>query len=257
MSQSFEGKSVLVTGGTSGIGRACALEFARRGAHLTICGRREEEGKAVEKELKVIGAKAQYIKCDITNSDEVRNVVQRAAEAFGGLDVAVNNAGRLGVMKNILDYPEDEFMKVLEVNIKGTWLCVKNEITEMLKKGKGSIVNVASVLGIVGGHFRVSAYTASKHGVVGLTKSAALEYGPKGIRVNVVCPGSVDTDMLSEIFVGVDDIQKAREAQAKAYPLRRITTPEEVAKTILFLSSEDAAFITGAAIPVDGGWTAG
>lgn len=254
----FEGKVAVVTGGTSGLGQAVALEFARKGAEVAICGRRENEGNATVELIKNLGAKSIFVKTDISKSEEVKKFIAIAVSEFGRIDCAVNSAGKLGSMSGLLDYPEDEWKAVMDVNITGTWHSMKYEILEMLKNKNGSIVNVASVLGIVGGHFKVSAYSASKHGMVGLTKSAALEFAHKGIRINVICPGSIETEMLTDVFANVkqEDLQKARQAQAAAYPMRRITTPEEVAKSAVWLCSDEASFITGVALPVDGGWTA-
>jgi NAD(P)-dependent dehydrogenase (short-subunit alcohol dehydrogenase family) len=255
----FAGKNVLVTGATSGLGRAVAIEFAKKGANVSICGRRIEEGKKVEDELRKLGVKAKFYVCDIDKEEDIKNLIHQTSLDFGSIDSAVNNAGRLGVMNNFIDYSLEEWEKVMKTNINGTMLCMRYEILEMLKVKKGSIVNVASVLGIVGGHFKVSAYAASKHAIVGMTKSVALEVAPKGIRVNVVCPGSIDSEMLDGIYVNVkpEDLQKVKDEQAKAYPMRRISYPEEVAKSIVFLASDEASFMTGVAMPVDGGWTAG
>ena len=166
----FEGKVAVVTGGTSGLGQAVALEFARKGANVAICGRREKEGKETVDLIEKIGVKAIFVKADISKSVDVKNFIDTTVNKFGTINCAVNSAGKLGSMSGILDYPEDEWKAVMDVNITGTWLSMKYEILEMLKHKQGSIVNVASVLGIVGGHFKVSAYSASKHGMVGLTK---------------------------------------------------------------------------------------
>ena len=214
----FTGKNVLVTGATSGLGKAVALEFANKGANVAICGRREEQGKSVEEELRNLGVKAKFYVCDIDNPSNIKEFITSVKNDFGSIDAAVNNAGRLGVMKGLLDYPEEEWDKVMNTNIKGTWLCMKYEIEQMLTVKKGSIVNIASVLGLVGGHFKVSAYSASKHAIVGLTKSAALEFAHKGIRINVVCPGSIDSEMLDGIYANVkpEDLEKVKEEDRKS-----------------------------------------
>ncbi len=255
----FAGKNVLVTGATSGLGRSVAIEFAKKGANVAICGRRADQGKKVEEEIRMLGVKAKFYTCDIDKEEDIKNLIDQTMNDFGSIDSAVNNAGRLGAMSSFIEYKTDEWEKVMKTNITGTMLCMKYEILEMLKVKKGNIVNIASVLGLVGGHFKVSAYTASKHAIVGMTKSIALEVAPKGIRVNVVCPGSIDSEMLDDIYVNVkpEDLQKVKDEQAKAYPMRRISFPDEVAKSVVFLASEEASFMTGVAMPVDGGWTAG
>jgi len=242
---------VVMTGALTGIGRATALAFAHKGARLVVSGRREAEGKALEAELQRLGAEAAFMVADVRHEDDVRHVVDRTVARFGRLDVAVNTAGTEGQPGPILEQTAESYSATFDTNVLGTLLSMKHELRVMLAQGSGSIINVSSTFGQTGGA-GASLYAASKHAVEGLTKSAALEAAESGVRVNVVAPGPIDTDMLTR-FTGTD----ARKAGLIAgVPLKRVGRPEEIAQTIVFLSSDKSSFMTGATLAVDGGKTA-
>ncbi|TGK04996.1 SDR family oxidoreductase [Leptospira semungkisensis] len=252
----MKNKVALVTGGNAGIGKSIVLEFASRGAKVLFCGRREEEGKKVEEEVAKSGGIAKFFPCDVSNDSQVKDFVLKAESEFGGLDYAVNNAAVGGLSTDLHLYPEKVWDKVLAVDLKGTWLCMKYEIELLLKRGAGSIVNISSIAGLVGADWKVAPYTAAKHGVVGLTKSAALEYAEKRIRVNAVCPGFIRTEMLEGLFHSSPDPKDAEKKITRLHPVNRLSEPEEVAKAAVWLCSDEASFVTGVALPVDGGYTA-
>lgn len=236
----------LVTGGGSGIGRATALALAAAGARVVVS---DVNGEGVAETVRLVeaaGGTAWGMVVDVTQGAAVEALVRGAVERYGRLDWAVNNAGVGGVMAPTDQQSEAAWDSIMEVNLKGVWLCMKYEIRAMLEQGGGAIVNVASAAGLVG--FRYAApYAASKHGVVGLTRSAALEYARKGIRVNAVCPGFTETPMVAGLG------ETMVEATVKAIPMRRLGTPEEIAQAIVWLCSEGASFVTGHALAVDGG----
>ncbi|TGK15226.1 glucose 1-dehydrogenase [Leptospira fluminis] len=249
-------KIAIVTGGNTGIGRAVVLELAARGAKVLFCGRREEEGKKVEAEVASSGGEAKFFVCDVSVDSGVREFVQKAESLYGGLDFAVNNAGIGGLALPLHDYPEKVWDKVIDVNLKGTWLCMKYQIPLMLKRGRGAIVNVSSVAGIVGADWKVAPYSAAKHGIIGLTRSAALEYAEDRIRVNAICPGFIRTEMLTGLFRSSSDPADAERRITGLHPLRRLSEPEEVAQAAVWLCSDESSFVTGVALPVDGGYSA-
>jgi NAD(P)-dependent dehydrogenase (short-subunit alcohol dehydrogenase family) len=242
---------VLITGGLTGIGRATAIAFAKQGASVVVSGRREEEGKKLAAELRSFGGEAEFIKSDVRHEDEVRNLIEKTVARFKRLDIAVNSAGTEGQPGPIVDQTPETLAATFETNVLGTLLSMKYEIRAMKTQGKGSIVNISSSYGKTGAAF-ASIYSASKHAVEGLTKSAALELAGSGVRVNIVAPGPVETGMLNR-FTGTEEV-KAK--LAAGVPLKRVGRPEEIADTILFVSSDQASFITGATIAVDGGKTA-
>lgn len=249
MNGRLEGKAALVTGSGSGIGRATALLFAREGARVIVSdvnvSGAEETVAAIQKK----GGEARFIRCDVSKSTEVEALIRGTVEAFGRLDCAVNNAGISGAMGPTGDYPEEAWDRVIATNLKGVWLCMKQEIQQMLKQGGGSIANTASVAGLVG--FPMApAYVAAKHGVVGLTKTAALEYAKANIRINAVCPGVVRTPMITDTTSKNPQIEQALLAEE---PVGRMADPEEIAEALVWLCSGAASFVTGAALPVDGG----
>jgi len=243
---------VLITGALTGIGRATAVAFAAAGATVVVAGRREEDGRKLEKELRELGAEAQFVKVDVRHEPELQSVVNETVKRFGRLDVAVNNAGTEGAKGPITSQTPDTYAATFETNVLGVLLSMKHELRVMVPQGKGSIINVSSTLGHEGvaGH---ALYAASKHAVEGLTKSAALEVAGTGVRVNIVAPGPVATGMLDR-FTGTSE---ARAALAGGVPIGRIGEPNEVAAAVEFLASDKASFITGHSLVVDGGRLAG
>lgn len=251
MAQELENKVALVTGGSAGIGRATALAFARKGAKVVVASRRTKESEETVRLIKEAGSEGIFVQTDVTKAPEVENLVRQTVAAFGRLDYAFNNAGTEGVLKPCIEQTEEEYDLTIDTNIKGVWLSMKYEIPQMLKQGGGAIVNTSSLLGLRG-MSNVAIYCASKHGVIGLTKATALEHARDGIRINVVCPGAVETDMINRIFSDAE----GKAAMNEQYPLGRIALPEEVANTVVWLCSDGASFITGQSISVDGGATA-
>jgi len=247
-------KVALITGASSGIGRATAKAFAAKGASVVLAARRQEELDSLLAEVEGGGGKATAIKTDVSSAHDVEQMVAHAVATFGRLDYAVNNAGIEGRIANIVDLPEDDWDKVLDINLKGNYLCLRYEARAMLDGGRGgSIVNIGSVnsfLGFGGG----AAYVASKHGQVGLTTSASAELAPHGVRVNIVCPGFVDTPMHQRIrgIIGDEIFDTALVPQVH---IRRVGKPEEIAASILFLCSDEASYITGTTLTPDGGFT--
>ena len=247
----MKNKVILITGALTGIGRATAIAFAREGAHVVVCGRHDDAGNALVTELRAVGAEAEYIRADVRHEDDVRGLVDRTVKRFGRLDVAVNNAGTEGKPGPVTEQTAESYASTFDTNVLGTLLSLKHELRVMLPQRQGSIVNVSSTFGRAGGP-GASVYVASKHAVEGLTKAAALEVAGSGVRVNVVAPGPIETGMLNR-FTGTDE-RKA--SLVGGVPLKRTGRPEEIAQTIVFLSSDKAAFITGASFAVDGGKTA-
>jgi NAD(P)-dependent dehydrogenase (short-subunit alcohol dehydrogenase family) len=246
------GKVALVTGASSGIGRATALAFAREGAKVVVADVTVEGGEETVVQVKKAGGEAIFVKTDVSKAVEVEALVAKAVATYGRLDCAHNNAGIAGNAKTVVDDTEDNWDRILAINLKGVWLCMKYEIAHMLKQGGGAIVNTASGAGLIGVR-RGGAYVASKHGVVGLTKTAALEYAKAGIRVNCVCPGPIDTPMLQGIG---GSNQVVIERMVAAQPGGRLGKPAEIAEAAVWLCSDAASFVTGLPMPVDGGYTA-
>jgi NAD(P)-dependent dehydrogenase (short-subunit alcohol dehydrogenase family) len=242
---------VLVTGALTGIGRATAFAFAREGATLTVSGRREEEGKALEAELRSLGTEAAFISADVRHEDDVRHLIEQVVGRFGRLDVAVNNAGTEGHPGPLTDQTPDSFAAMFDTNVLGTLLSLKHELRVMQPQGSGSIINISSTMGERGAA-NLPLYVASKHAVEGLTKSAALEAAAFGVRVNAVAPGPTDTAMLDRL-TGTAEKKAAFYA---AVPLKRGARPEEIADAVTFLGSGKASFITGQIVRVNGGKTA-
>ena len=248
----FAGKVALVTGGGTGIGRATALAFALAGARVVVAGRRAGEGEETVRRIGAAGGEATFVGADVTDEAAVEALVEATVGTYGGLDVAFNNAGNVGQPGPLVDLTADGFAYTLAGNLTSVWLCMKHEIPAMLARGGGSIVNNASNLGHIG-MANMAAYAAAKHGVVGLTRAAAIEYAARGVRVNAVSPGSIETPMGEQAF---GSIENYRRAMAPSHPVGRIGLPEEVASAVLYLSSGGAGFITGQALLVDGGYTA-
>ncbi len=244
----FKDKVIIVTGGNSGIGQATALLFAEEGAKVVIAARRENEGQAVVNSIVEQGGEAIFVKTDVTKSEDVKAMVKASVDTYGRLDYAFNNSGVGGNAVPILDYNEEDFDHVVDVNMKGTWLCMKYEIPEILKSG-GAIVNNISVAGLAGGPLPGSAYLGSKHGAVGITKCVAAEYAKQGIRINSICPGVITTPLSQELFEDPAIFEFAK----SLHPMGRIGKPEEAAAAVAFLCSDAASFITGIQMPVDGG----
>jgi len=242
---------VLVTGALTGIGRATAQAFAREGACIVVSGRRDDEGRKLAGELQKLGAEAEFLPCDVRHEDDVRSLIDKTVSRFGRLDVAVNCAGTEGTPGPVTEQSAETYAATFDTNVLGTLLSMKHEMRVMLAQGSGSIVNISSTYGRRGAA-GASLYSASKHAVEGLTKSAALEGAPSGVRVNMVAPGPIDTGMLKR-FTGTDERKAGLTATV---PLKRVGTPEEIAQTIVFLASDKASFITGASYPVDGGKSA-
>ena len=243
---------VLITGALTGIGRATALAFAREGARVVVSGRHDEEGKKLAAEMRKLGAEAEFVRADVRHEEEVRKLIDKTVERFGRLDVAVNNAGTEGAPGPVTEQTAESFAATFDTNVLGTLLSMKHELRIMLPQRSGSIVNVSSAYGSVGAA-GASVYVASKHAVEGMTKSAALEVAGTGVRVNVVAPGTTDTGMLTR-FTSTDE-NKA--ALVSTVPVKRLATSEEIARVIAFVASENASYMTGSSIPVDGGMIAG
>jgi NAD(P)-dependent dehydrogenase (short-subunit alcohol dehydrogenase family) len=242
---------VLITGALTGIGRATALLFAKQGARVVIAARRDEAGQKLAAELRALGAEAEYWRTDVRHDDDVRDLVDKTVARFGRLDIAVNNAGTEGERGLVTEQTAESYAATFDTNVLGVLLSMKHELRVMLAQGAGSIVNVSSAYGSVGAA-GASVYVASKHAVEGMTKSAALEVAGTGVRVNVVAPGTTDTGMLTR-FTNTDE---NKQALVSTVPVKRLGTPEEIARVIVFVASADASYMTGASIPVDGGMLA-
>ena len=242
---------ILITGALTGIGRATALAFAKEGATVVASGRRDAEGKALEVKLRSLGSEAAFILADVRHEDDVRNLVEQTVGRFGRLDVVVNNAGTEGKPGPLTEQTSDSYAGMFETNVLGTLLSLKHELRVMQSQGSGSIINISSTMGERGAA-NLSLYTASKHAVEGLTKSAALEGAPFRVRVNAVAPGPTETAMLDRLTGGAD--KKA--AFVAAVPLKRGAKPEEIADAIVFLASGKASFVTGQILRINGGKTA-
>jgi len=242
---------VLITGALTGIGRAAAIIFAQERARVVVSGRQEKQGQELVAELQALGAEAIFVRTDVRNDEEVRNLVDQTVKCFGRLDIAINNAGTEGLRGLVTEQTAESYAATFDTNVLGVLLSMKHELRVMLPKGSGSIVNVSSAYGSVG-RGGASVYVASKHAVEGLTKSAALEVAETGVRVNVVAPGTTDTGMLTR-FTNTDG-NKA--ALVSTVPVKRLATPGEIAHVIVFVASANASYMTGASIPVDGGMLA-
>jgi NAD(P)-dependent dehydrogenase (short-subunit alcohol dehydrogenase family) len=239
---------VLITGALTGIGRATAFAFAKEGARVVVSGRREQEGKKLEKELCELGAEVEFVKTDVRHDDDVRALIDKTVARFGRLDIAVNNAGTEGLRGLVTEQTAESYAATFDTNVLGVLLSMKHELRVMLPQGSGSIVNISSTYGHVGAA-GASVYVASKHAVEGLTKSAALEVAGTGVRVNVIAVGATDTGMLTRFTNTAEN----KAALVSTVPLKRLATPEEIAQVIAFVGSAKSSYMTGSSIPVDGG----
>ncbi|MEH2433892.1 MAG: SDR family oxidoreductase [Nostoc sp.] len=253
----FTDKVVLITGGNSGIGKATALAFAKEGAKVAIAGRRIQEGEETVNLIEKAGSQSIFITTDITQETEVKNLISQTVKTFGRLDYAFNNAGTPGVLKVDIDDSEENWNKVINTNLKGVWLCMKYQIPEMLKNG-GAIVNNASIRGLIAANLtnnqeskhNIHFYCTSKHAVLGLTKSLAVQYAKDNIRINAVCPGTIITPMVMEALS-----EETIKNYNNQYPIQRLGTPEEIAQAVLWLCSDSASFVIGHSLVLDGGLT--
>jgi NAD(P)-dependent dehydrogenase (short-subunit alcohol dehydrogenase family) len=253
----FDGKVAVVTGASGGIGRASALAFAGKGARVVVADVQVERGAETARMIKETGGKAIFVRTDVSNSADVRALISKAVETYGRLDYAHNNAGIGGANGPTADYPEEDWNRIIAINLTGVWLCMKYEIPQMVEQGKGAIVNTASVMGLTGLTL-VCGYTAAKHGVVGLTKVAAMEYADLGVRITAVCPGFVETPMMDEATrIGGVEKEDFYAALGGFSPTKRVGKPEEIAEAVIWLCSDAASYVTGSTLVIDGGWISG
>ncbi len=247
----LENKTVFITGGISGIGKACAFAAAKHGANVAIADLKSANVDTVMYELKQVNPKAIFIECNVALIKQVENAIQQTISTFNSLDVALNNAGIGGEANKVGDMSEEAWLKVIGVNLNGIFNCMKYELIQMAKQKSGVIINMSSILGKVG--FATSShYVAAKHGIIGLTQTAALEYAEEGIRINAICPGFIITPLLSN--AGVIDNSDIQNYIIGLHPMKRLGTSEEIAAGFIFLASEDSSFVTGIAMEIDGGY---
>jgi NAD(P)-dependent dehydrogenase (short-subunit alcohol dehydrogenase family) len=248
----FSGKIVFITGASSGIGRATALAFAREDAGVVVADVDIEGGRETARLVEAAGARARFVPCDVSSDRDVRAALDQTIETFGRLDCAFNNAGIEGQQGSTADCSEQNWDRVLAIDLKGVWLCMKHEIPLLRTQGQGAIVNCSSIAGLVG-FPGIPAYVAAKHGIIGLTRAAALELARSNIRVNAVCPGVIQTPMIDRFAHGEAQLQQQLIA---GEPVGRLGRPEEVAEAVVWLCSDAASFVTGQPIAIDGGWVA-
>ena len=248
----IDGKVAIITGAASGIGKATAILFAQEGAKVVVADVMDKLGEETVKMIKESGGKAVFVHADVSRAEDVKNMVKTAVDTYGRLDIIFNNAGIEGATADTANYPENVFDKVIAINLKGVWLGIKYAVPELLKNGGGSIINTSSVAGLVG-FAGLSAYNATKGGIIQLTKTAALEYAKQNIRVNCIAPGVIETPMVERALKGQPE---AKAAFIQIEPVGRFGKPEEIAKAALFLASDDSSFVTGTVLTVDGGLTA-
>ena len=249
MTSQFVGKVAIVTGGAAGIGRATALAFAREGAKVIVADVQTDDGNETIRLIQEAGGEARFVKTNVAHSADVAHLITIATATYGRIDYGVNNAGIEGAFARTAECSDENWERTIAINLTGVWLCMRAELPELLKQGGGAIVNMASVAGLVG-FPNLPAYVASKHGVVGLTKAAALEYAEQGIRINAVCPGVIRTAMVERV-IGGDPAVEALYTSME--PIGRLGQPEEIADAVVWLCSDHASFVTGQALAVDGG----
>ena len=249
---SLSDKVVLVTGGSSGIGRAACLSYAQEGAKVVLSARRAEEGEETAEMVRATGAEAVFVQGDVANAQDVEKMVATCVDTFGALDIACNNAGIEGAITPFTEFTEKDFDQIMDINVKGTWLCMQAELRQMIAQGGGSIVNIGSVAGVIG-FANAGPYSASKHAMIGLTKTAAQEGAAHNIRVNIVCPGLIETGMADRFTGGKDSDTEA--FIMSLTQMRRRGTPQEVVDAIIYLSGDQSSYITGHSMIVDGGVT--
>jgi NAD(P)-dependent dehydrogenase (short-subunit alcohol dehydrogenase family) len=249
----LENKTVFISGGLSGIGKACAMAAAKEGANIAIVDIRSESTNNTIKEIKKINEKMIFIDCDVSVFSQVKVAIELVISVFGTIDIALNNAGIWGEASKVADMSEEAWLKVIGINLNGVFNCMKNELIHMSKQKKGVIINMSSILGKVG--FATSAhYVAAKHGVIGLTQTAALEYATEGIRINAICPGFIETPLLTK--AGISDQTKLKQDITNLHPMKRLGTADEVSKGFMFLACDESSFISGTTLEIDGGFLA-
>lgn len=245
-------KVALVTGAASGIGKETAIKLSKKGAALVLCDIQKKELRETTKRIEGEGGRVIAVEANISSEKEVKKLIKKTIREYGQLDIAVNNAGVGGELAKTADYAVEEWNRVMNINLRGQWFCMKYEIPVMLEKGGGSIINVSSILGTVG-FANAPAYTAAKHGLIGLTKTAALDYAKEGIRINAIAPAFIVTPMLEK--AGITKDEEMKESALKLHPIGRLGRPEEVADAAVWLASDQSSFVTGHTLLVDGGYT--
>ncbi len=249
----LENKSVFITGGLSGIGKECALLAAKEGANVAVADLKSDDSKEVLNEIQNINSKAIFIECDVSNFEQVENAINTVVDAFGSIDVALNNAGIGGKAAKVGDLEADDWTQVINVNLNGVFNCCRHELKQMEAQKSGVIINMSSILGKVG--FATSShYVAAKHGVIGLTQTAALEYAQEGIRVNALCPGFISTPLMDK--AGINDDKDAKKLIESKHAMNRMGKSKEIANAFIFLASNESSFVTGSALEIDGGYLA-
>ncbi len=249
----LENKTVFITGGLSGIGKACAIAAAKQGANIAVADMKSDNSEKALQEIKNENPTAIFIECDVSKFDQVQQAIAKTVSAFKTLDVALNNAGIGGEPNKVGDMTEQAWLKVIGVNLNGVFNCMKHELTQMAKQKSGVIVNMSSILGKVG-FASSSHYVAAKHGVIGLTQTAALEYAPEGIRINAICPGFIDTPLL--VKGGISENSDVKQHIIDLHPMKRLGKADEIANGFIFLASDDSSFVSGTTLEIDGGYLA-